>query len=466
MKKGAWLFLKAVSCFCLVAATLPTLASAAAKDAPQPLPTAARKLELIRLLKAEKFEALEGRIAEIFAKIDAGGSGKQTEIDVVYAFDRADPEIAGQLARWRDAYPNSFAPHLAFGLYSAEIGWAMRGEKTVDRTNPKRFEAMRGYFEAAVDSLRKAVTLRPKDEIAWAALIGMANVMGNRAHVASLFDEAMQQVPDSSLVYGKYFIALAPKWGGSIKKQRELKRRIRQSFPGNPDFAWIEDVDEIEQGWRFYRRREYEAAAKHFEKLVAKRESAESRWGRAMSLCAIGRCAEAVPEMQRALSLNPGSAQYYIELASLQAHQKEMWDAAARNFDIGISLDPYDTRALMLRAEFLADHGKQEAARKDLDRALFFGAYDDGVREFRRTYFLQIGDVESALEEAEKMVTLVPDNPFNHYAYGVTLYKNRDCTAREVLEHYLLLCRWPAECRDEAKREAEMLLSSMRQLCS
>ena len=111
--------------------------------------------------------------------------------------------------------------------------------------------------------------------------------------------------------------------------------------------------------------------------------------------------------------------------------------AAWRCQDIALALHPYDPKYLIARARFLIADGKMAMAKRDLDRALFFGAYDDEVRDGLRKYYLAVDDAESALEEAANMVRFAPRNLRNHMLYGVTLYWGEDCRAGEVLKQYL-----------------------------
>lgn len=431
-------------------------------------PFVARKLELIQLLKAEEFSVLEQRVVASLDNIEGNKPGEDEDWNVLYAFSRADPEIAGPLAHWREAYPDSAPAHLAFGLYSLRLGWVVRGEKYSHYTNPHRFKEMRRYFDAAKEALRKAVTLRPKTELAWASLIAIAKTVSDRAGVESLFYKAVVHVPASSAVFGAYYSALDPKWGGSAALQTVLKQRIQITFPDNPDFAWFAETGELAEAWALYDKNDLEGALARFDNLIAKRPDADYREGRALCLFYLKRFDEAFAEMKRALAAEPGRRSFYRRLARLQQRMtdKEQWRAAERNFNIAVSLDPYDPAGLVERADFLRHLGKMKAARQDLDRALFFGALDDDVRNSRRLYFLTVGDIESALAEAEKMVALVPANPRNLYAYGSTLYTDRDCLAREVLERYTALCDAGGKCKEHERVSAEMFLNEIAELCN
>ncbi|MEM9683262.1 MAG: hypothetical protein AAF942_08360, partial [Pseudomonadota bacterium] len=120
---------------------------------------------------------------------------------------------------------------------------------------------------------------------------------------------------------------------------------------------------------------------------------------------------------------------------------------------------------LAARARFLIADGKMALAKRDLDKALFFGAYDDEVRDGLRKYYLAVDDAESALEEAAKMVEFAPRNLRNHMLYGVTLYWGEDCRAGQVLRQYLKACRGSKRCAERDKEEAKMILQMLGFSC-
>lgn len=436
-----------------------------AEEMPSLPEAVAKRLELIDLLKAEKFDELEGRIATMFAETKEGKPAPWAKRSVMYAFMRADPGIARALAHWRKAYPESFAPHLAFGLYSTEIGWAMRGTEFSSLTNPKRLEEMHTYFDAADDAMRTALQLRPRLEIAWAMLIDLAKVRGKKKEMVSHLNEAISHLPNHSLVYETYFHAIAPKWGGSAKQRLALKIRILADYPADPKFAWIDDQEEVEAAWRKYRDQDYATALAMFRKLVSAHDTSERRNGLALSLGAVGKLKEAIVQFERARDLDPANAQRYADLAEIQERYPELWEEARRNYHIAVALEPYNPRFLSLKAQFLINDGKLESAKQDLDRALFFGAFDDAVHDGLRIYYLAAGDTDAAVEEAEKMVSLVPRNPRNHYFYGITLYQNQDCRSGQVLKRYLGACRNGAECWDHEIGHAELIIQQLKFSC-
>jgi tetratricopeptide (TPR) repeat protein len=459
-------FLRAFSYACAVSAVLGSHTVAAAGDKSELPAAVVERLEIIRLLKADDFAALESRLAKVAEMAATKPSLDWSSVQTLSAFEYADPEIAGPLGRWRDAHPESFAPHLAFGLYSTHLGWVVRGNRFVRDTNAERFVEMRKYFDAAKSSLQTALKYDPKIDTAWNRLIGIAMAAGGRDAVETLFQQALIHRPKSSSIYHAYYHAIGPEWGGSTARQFALRARMQGIFHGNSDFAWAANFDDEKSAWSLYREDKNAEAVAKFDELIGRGAGVGSRRGRAYSLRALGKYEEAVAELERVVELGAVNPEAYFELADMQATRKQYWAAARRNMGIGLLLDPYNPRLLVRRAKFLMDHAKLDLAKIDLDNALFFGALDDRVREALRRYNVVVGDKGAAIAETENMVRLVPGNLENWLKYGSELYANQDCRALFVLQSYLDACRDSKDCNKGGRNKATMLIDSIRPACN
>jgi tetratricopeptide (TPR) repeat protein len=446
-----------LSCVAAIAAALVTSPSFAADNRSDWPDAVKRELELVDLLKAEEFADLEKQIAASAGKPKGGAVG-EPNTDIFGAFLRAEPELAGPLARWRDAYPRSFAPYLAFGLYGTAVGWKIRGEEIAYLTNRKRFEEMGTYFDAAEDSLKNALKINPHLDAAWETLIDLAKARGKKIEMVSYLNRAIENLSKPSNAYRHYFWAIAPKWHGSPQERIELKIRIMLKYPNDPAFAWVDDEEEFEKAWKLYDDDHYAEALEKFKALAAARETSAAHLGIAWSLVTMRKTADGIAEMEKAISMAPTNASLYEQRSRMRRAIPEMRAEARRDLEIALALDPYDPRYLAARARHLLDDGKYDGAKRDLDRALFFGAYDDKVRDAWRNYYMRIGDPEAALKEAEMMVTLVPGNLRNHLMYGVMLHENEDCRGVPVLQQYLKACKISKSCDERDKGRAEMTL--------
>jgi tetratricopeptide (TPR) repeat protein len=370
------------------------------------------------------------------------------------------------LKKWREEYPQSFAPYMALGAYSTHLGWVARGEDKAHLTNANRFEEMRRYFDEAVSALRMGIRLYPKVPEAWTRLIGIASAQGDVVGVEEIFKEAVRHVPRSSYLYRTYYDVLAPKWVGSGAQQHALKFRIQGAFAGNPDFGWIETIEDHDRAWELYWRDELEPALAIFDKIIAVRPDFSSRKGRALTLTDLNRVDDAVDENYRALALDPGNPKIYAQLAFVQSRKLETRDAAARNLDRALIFDPYNPDFLRRRARMHLDRNEPDDAKRELDKALLLGAYNDEVRDQLRRYYWMIGDRGNAIAEAGKMITFAPGRTKNWLLYAITLQHFGDCRALEAFEAYLQQCLMKRECGERRQQEITLNIYNTKQACS
>jgi len=426
----------------------------------------AERLELVALLKSENFVELQSRIMGEFAKAEGDARGSVKSTNALNAFSTADPNLAGPLARWREKFPDSFVPHLAFGFYASTVGGEIRGEQLVYLTNKKRFEEMLAYFEVAKGALKTALRINPELEAAWIGLINIAKVTGKKFEMIDYLNKGVESLPKHSGVYWTYFKAIAPKWGGSFKQRLALKIRIMADYPNDPDFAWLDSEEDFEDAWKLYYNERYAAALEKFQALAAVRETSARSRGIAWSLAALDRKNEGIAAMEKAVSMNPTNADLYEELARLQRFYPDLRAAARRNLDIALALQPYSPKFLLARARMRLADGQMKSAKRDLDNALFFGGYDAAVHDGLRQYHLALDDADAAVEDARKMVALVPKNLKNYLVFGVTLFQSEDCRAGEVLRKYLDACRWSKDCTNDDLDQARMTIQLLGFSCS
>jgi hypothetical protein len=301
---------------------------------------------------------------------------------------------------------------------------------------------------------------------AWTRLIGIASARGDVVEVDAIFKEAKRHVPRSSYLYRTYYDVLAPKWVGSGAQQHALKYRIQGEFAGNPDFSWIETIEDNDKAWSLYWRDELEPALALFDSIISVRPDFSSRHGRAVTLTDLNRVDDAVDEYHSALALDPGNAKIYAQLAFVLLRKKEARAAVAQNLDRALLFDPFNPDYLIRRARMRLDRRELDAAKRDLDKALLLGSYDDQVRDQLRRYYWEVGDLDMAVEEAERMVTLMPYRAKNWLLYAITLKENRDCRALDAFEAYLQQCLVNRKCNEQRQQQITLEIYNMKKACS
>ncbi len=446
-------------------------------SAPLNLP---KRDHLVELLKSGQHAELDKVLKGLQERYEAGRLHEWYVTSAFNAFERADPDMDEPLKVWRETHPDSFAPHLAIGLYALKQAWAIRGEKIVALTNPEQFKAMKRFLDESKPALWEAVRINPKLPIGWGALVSTAMTVGSRRDVAMVYAAAREEIPDSSLLYRRYHYALSPKWGGSALAQGGLRLWLRWNYSDHRDYLWARYYSDTERvdallfqgAVHWISRLLQEIGATEIDRLVSyflpetenvehskdsedhpavqalriiddilpHWETAWLRKRRGDALYRLSRIHEVIPEYARAVELSP----YWVEARMgmtriLSLHNRyrdahEQWKAA-------VEVDPYDPDLLVDYATFLSGVDEKEEARSQLRKASVYGEHDDEVRVQSGRLYWELGQMEPALAEMKKAAELVPENPHNWYFYGLALKRTKNCDAIDAYKSYLRLCR-------------------------
>lgn len=461
------------------------------------------RAHLVELLKGEQFAELDEILTNLQGRYEAGRLGEAHITTAFKAFMRADPDMAEPLKKWRESHSDSFAPHLAIGLYDLKQAWAIRGKKIVALTNPEQFKAMKLHLDESKSALWQAVQKTPKLPIAWATLVTTAMAVGDQKTTAVVYNSALKHIPNSSLLHRRYHYALSPKWGGSAVAQTALRLRLRWQYAGEPAFRWARFFSETERidelmfhppfPWvsRFLRKVGavetaqlvsnflYERSKKEWsedaestpaakalqiiDEILPYWETAWLRKRRGDALYSLERIDEVVPEYARAIELSPLWVEARVGMTRILSLHDRYRDAH-EHWRAAVDLDPYDPDLLVKYATFLSGiHEKQEAGRQ-LKKALVYGAHDDDVRVQTGKLYWVLGQLESALGQMRRATELVPENPETWYFYGLALKQTKSCNAVDAYETYLGLCRrWG--CSSSLKSVAQTEIKNISAGC-
>lgn len=466
MRQTAMFRTRAAIMVVLFSGSAVLLSACASMDKKGIAKTANSKLKIAELLKSGNFSELERQIAEVWKRYESGKSSEITLSQYFSAFKRADPDIAGPLERWRRQHSNSFAPHLAFGLYSAKLGWVIGGGEVSALNNERRLKETTNQFGKAVPALRKAIQINPRLPDAWVTLMNIAKTRRQPRKVTEIFEDAVRYLPKSSYLYWTYYKAHGPKWVGYSGQRYSIRHRIKSKLYDDPDFGWIDTIADSEKAWRLVTNTDRdEEALKIFDKIIEQRPDAVSRSGRARALYYLRQFNSAIEEYWRVLAIDPGNPKTYVWIARMQELARRK-DEALQTMGRALQFDPYHPRILIRRAEMFIHRGEFVKARIDLDKALVFGADDDEVSQILRQYYWATNDMAAAIKEAERAIALGPARPWNWYLYAITLRKDEDCRAIAAYEKYLSLCQRNQRCDASTQNGARASIYNMRDACS
>jgi len=126
-----------------------------------------------------------------------------------------------------------------------------------------------------------------------------------------------------------------------------------------------------------------------------------------------GKHAEALADIQHALSIKPNQASYHTTLALIEASDPSpgSLDSAQQELEKSISLDAKDVHARMLLAELMEKKGDKAGAEQQYLATIQVTPKDYQPRAALAGLYLRGGDKAKAEQTLRKMVEDIPDNP-------------------------------------------------------
>lgn len=449
--------------------TNPPISTSA--SAPLNLPT---RKQLVRMLKAGQFEELDAILSHLQTRYESGRIREDHLATAFAAFERADPDMAAPLEEWRETHPDSFVPHLAFGLYNFWLAWTTRGAERTAFTNKKQLDVMDQFLKIAKLALSRSVAITPRQPKAWAALIGVAMTSSDRKSLVDTYQKALVHQPNSSMVHRRYHDALSASWGGSFSKQFWFRKGLQLRFARDPQFHWVHYYWEnrvidgslynnsrglipivlrwiggdgaMELWSKIFpepTREERARKALHFIREIVPSGDAHSVFiRRGDAFWMLQRLDDAFVEYARAFAIAPERQEVWQKMKTINRAQHRYVDAHSFWRKILWS-DPYDPALLIRYSGFLTGIGEKANAARMLKRALVYGEHNDDVRrEIARLYWI-LGMFDHVLSELKQAIELAPQQPKNWFRYARAYEHVRDCKAAGAYKTYLNLCfKW------------------------
>jgi len=419
-------------------------------------------LELRAQLKAGNYEKVETTLDAFQRGFESGRHSDEVVSYAFSAFATTDKSLEEPLAAWAEARPDSYAAALSQGYYEWHQGWVARGCAWREDTNPRRFEAMTGYFRRAERELERAILLNRHLSVAYAALVNIHMAQGRRGEMDWAHGRGLVVVPKSREIRRRYLYGMLPKWGGSmIEIEGLVGGALREhaevpylaSLAGMPDYA---KADQLTSGGK------RQAAVEHFDRALSRGEDLWITFQRGENHLSLGNLGGALADANRLLAESPDSVRFLNFRGRVYRRMKRP-DLALADWNRAIELDPLDPHYLKNRAALHRDEKQYRKALIDLDDALVFGAYDASVRAQRGSLFLyDLKRAGKAVSEYRLATSLAPDVALHWYNLSGALYRTLNCDFIDAGRRYLELCKAAASCKQdlvdwvEAAIEAEI----------
>ncbi|HXC09579.1 MAG TPA: DUF4034 domain-containing protein [Steroidobacteraceae bacterium] len=234
------------------AAPAPTeAASASSTDPSSPLSPAqkAARRESLELLQAGRYADLDTRMNAFQQAYRSRALDDLELLREFGAFARTDSLLQSNLDSWVQEYPNSYAAHLARGIYYFKCGVVTRGKKYISRTPVEQIRGMTVYLTQAREDLLASLALDAVPLISYHYLIVIGMEFGERDRNRDWLDKATALDPDSIVIRRPYMVSLETRWGGSLDAMQEFLDVSRQAGTSPDHLRMLAELIERERKW-------------------------------------------------------------------------------------------------------------------------------------------------------------------------------------------------------------------------
>lgn len=181
----------------------------------------------LELLKTGKYAELDAQLNGIQSAYEQGKTDDIAVLAAFRAFYQPDASLEPYFVEWRKRYPNSYAVHLALGIYYKYQGREARGGAWASETSSGRFASMELAFASAVPELNKSLTLTKKPEVTYVHLIDIAAHEGDRDAADAELAAGNRADPHNFIVRMKYMEMLQPRWLGREGDMQAFYQRCK-----------------------------------------------------------------------------------------------------------------------------------------------------------------------------------------------------------------------------------------------
>lgn|GEM_PF-4593976 len=231
--------------------------------------------EYIRLLINHQYPVLDAKFNAMQQDFEAGKID-DFKLEVAFnGFRIADPALEAPLDAWLQAFPRSYAAHVARGVYYLEIGQNARGDGYANKTSPKQFNALNTAIAKARTDLNTSLILNNKLLISYAYLLKIAKYYSDdsdlpmsritsfilsNAHWKSrpspnlqkqqdLLNAANHIAPHNFIARHSYMYNLQTKWGGSTQAMRNFFNKSKTAGLTPAELGYLESQVLLDHAW-------------------------------------------------------------------------------------------------------------------------------------------------------------------------------------------------------------------------
>jgi hypothetical protein len=155
---------------------------------------------------------------------------------------------------WLTVYPNSYAAHLARGIYYFKSGVQTRGKRYIEHTTQEQIRGMRLYLSKSRLDLQESLAMDTKPMVSYSYLIRVGMELGEADANRTLFDAALKLDSVALIARRPYLNSLETRWGGSLEVMLAFMQESRNAGLTDSQLAVLQQLVDGEREWLKRRR--------------------------------------------------------------------------------------------------------------------------------------------------------------------------------------------------------------------
>lgn len=205
-------------------------------------PVTADKGAILQLLRQGSYVQLD-RYFDGLERAALADIGKEYDfLDGMRAFHLRDTTLETPLIAWKDALPRSAHAHAAMATWYLSQAWEARGTGLGIAIGARRIELMEAHAKDGAQEALAALQLDRDHIVAYAELIRLSLLVGNRTENRQIVDAARRQLPQSYVIPRMYLYHLEPRWGGSHEEMDAFVNEVVTDSAKNPRLVTLRGV--------------------------------------------------------------------------------------------------------------------------------------------------------------------------------------------------------------------------------
>lgn len=231
-------------------------------------PVRSEDSHVLQALARKDFSFLDTTLNGVQRSFEEGHLSEIQLRNAFRPFYKLDSRQQEALRAWPKNSPDSYAAHLALGIFLKRAGWEARGDKFIAETSHQQITEMHRLFELSRSELNRSLRFAEKPYLTVFHLLDIAKAEGDDVAELALLTQANRILPSNHLARNRYLISITPRWGGSYEQMRQFIRDASKDGVDQEGVMQLEAIMYDDQGDAAWRSGDHAAARSNFLKAL------------------------------------------------------------------------------------------------------------------------------------------------------------------------------------------------------